>query len=422
MSLVNDWYLGISAISILPFFCSFILVTAYVSSAPVAQFVIFACTRILSLRRDGISWLFFTPTEAVWKPCHRFAVQFATLSVSISKLIYLTKPAIACACLLLWLSNSASWTWIKLQLPDSMKQSQGDLYLETYQVLDVEIGRLRGMQRWQAAASTKVRLTSILMLDSLWCIYTNDYKLMSVNRVKVVGKWLYRYGCKTDTNLTSSFPSLVGTFLKILFWSLFIRTTSRSIVISVCAASRNIFTVTSYLEEVSNTLFWSQWFYYCWVSNSSQVICTSSREPTRRWRGLQLRTCGTAQVSLPLSFQELAFLYFYSFSSRLKSVMRIDYISGLANIFAISSCALTIISSYLPLVRESTNHLPYMWRSSVPCSRRICRGVTCIVVLFGLATLYCTSCRILSTGEITCAWVLERHFCIWHPMSNPCLS
>lgn len=42
------------------------------------------------------------------------------------------------------------------QLPDSMKQSQGDLYLETYQVLDVEIGRLRGMQRWQAAASTKL--------------------------------------------------------------------------------------------------------------------------------------------------------------------------------------------------------------------------------------------------------------------------
>ena len=30
-----------------------------------------------------------------------------------------------------------------LQLPESMKDSQGDLYLETYQVLDIEIGRLR---------------------------------------------------------------------------------------------------------------------------------------------------------------------------------------------------------------------------------------------------------------------------------------
>ena len=55
----------------------------------------------------------------------------------------------------------------EIQLPDSMMQSQGDLYLETYQVLDVEIGRLRGMQRWQAAASTKVKLVSILKLDSL---------------------------------------------------------------------------------------------------------------------------------------------------------------------------------------------------------------------------------------------------------------
>lgn len=44
-----------------------------------------------------------------------------------------------------------------MQLPERMKQNQGDLYLETYQVLDIEIGRLRGMQRWQAAASTKVR-------------------------------------------------------------------------------------------------------------------------------------------------------------------------------------------------------------------------------------------------------------------------
>jgi cytoplasmic FMR1 interacting protein len=46
------------------------------------------------------------------------------------------------------------------QLPESMKQNQGDLYLETYQVLDIEIGRLRGMQRWQAAAATRVKFSS----------------------------------------------------------------------------------------------------------------------------------------------------------------------------------------------------------------------------------------------------------------------
>lgn len=44
-----------------------------------------------------------------------------------------------------------------LQLPDSMKQSQADLYLETYQVLDLEMSRLREIQRWQASASSKVR-------------------------------------------------------------------------------------------------------------------------------------------------------------------------------------------------------------------------------------------------------------------------
>lgn len=43
-----------------------------------------------------------------------------------------------------------------LQLPDSMKQSQADLYLETYQVLDLEMSRLREIQRWQASASSKV--------------------------------------------------------------------------------------------------------------------------------------------------------------------------------------------------------------------------------------------------------------------------
>lgn len=44
-----------------------------------------------------------------------------------------------------------------LQLPDSMKQSQADLYLETYQVLDLEMSRLREIQRWQASAASKVR-------------------------------------------------------------------------------------------------------------------------------------------------------------------------------------------------------------------------------------------------------------------------
>ncbi|XP_077250894.1 transcription activator [Tasmannia lanceolata] len=42
------------------------------------------------------------------------------------------------------------------QLPDSMKQSQAELYLETYQVLDLEMSRLREIQRWQASAASKL--------------------------------------------------------------------------------------------------------------------------------------------------------------------------------------------------------------------------------------------------------------------------
>ncbi|KAJ6877237.1 protein PIR isoform X2 [Populus alba x Populus x berolinensis] len=42
------------------------------------------------------------------------------------------------------------------QLPESMKQSQADLYLETYQVLDLEMSRLREIQQWQASASSKL--------------------------------------------------------------------------------------------------------------------------------------------------------------------------------------------------------------------------------------------------------------------------
>jgi hypothetical protein len=63
-----------------------------------------------------------------------------------------------------------------LQLPESMKESQADLYLETYQVLDIEIGRLREMQRWQSSAAFKVRCTVILVdfmeLPLIQWIYT----------------------------------------------------------------------------------------------------------------------------------------------------------------------------------------------------------------------------------------------------------
>lgn len=42
------------------------------------------------------------------------------------------------------------------QLPDSMKHNQADLYLETYQVLDMEMSHLREIQRWQASAASKL--------------------------------------------------------------------------------------------------------------------------------------------------------------------------------------------------------------------------------------------------------------------------
>ncbi|CAA6666502.1 unnamed protein product [Spirodela intermedia] len=42
------------------------------------------------------------------------------------------------------------------QLPDSMKHKQADLYLETYQVLDLEMSRLREIQQWQASAVSKL--------------------------------------------------------------------------------------------------------------------------------------------------------------------------------------------------------------------------------------------------------------------------
>ncbi|KAM7269714.1 hypothetical protein ACFE04_025211 [Oxalis oulophora] len=42
------------------------------------------------------------------------------------------------------------------QLPDSMRHAQADLYLETYQVLDLEMSRLREIQRWQGSAASKL--------------------------------------------------------------------------------------------------------------------------------------------------------------------------------------------------------------------------------------------------------------------------
>ncbi|KAH8491210.1 hypothetical protein H0E87_023378 [Populus deltoides] len=51
------------------------------------------------------------------------------------------------------------------QLPESMKQSQADLYLETYQVLDLEMSRLREIQQWQASASSKLICSGFLGLS-----------------------------------------------------------------------------------------------------------------------------------------------------------------------------------------------------------------------------------------------------------------
>lgn len=53
-----------------------------------------------------------------------------------------------------------------------MKQSQADLYLETYQVLDLEMSRLREIQRWQASAASKVFLlvNSTIIFKPHYCI------------------------------------------------------------------------------------------------------------------------------------------------------------------------------------------------------------------------------------------------------------
>ncbi|KMZ67407.1 hypothetical protein ZOSMA_26G01590, partial [Zostera marina] len=42
------------------------------------------------------------------------------------------------------------------QLPDSMKHNQAELYFETYQVLDLEMSRIREIQQWQSSAAKKL--------------------------------------------------------------------------------------------------------------------------------------------------------------------------------------------------------------------------------------------------------------------------
>lgn len=52
-----------------------------------------------------------------------------------------------------------------------MKHSQADLYLETYQVLDLEMRRLREIQRWQASAATKVTIHIFFLLLDTFSFY-----------------------------------------------------------------------------------------------------------------------------------------------------------------------------------------------------------------------------------------------------------
>lgn len=68
-----------------------------------------------------------------------------------------------------------------LQLPDSMKQSQADLYLETYQVLDLEMSRLREIQRWQVSAASKVRYYMIYPFVLFVNLELNFHLIMNVN-------------------------------------------------------------------------------------------------------------------------------------------------------------------------------------------------------------------------------------------------
>lgn len=68
-----------------------------------------------------------------------------------------------------------------LQLPDSMKQSQADLYLETYQVLDLEMSRLREIQRWQASAASKVRHHMKLLFNTFLILELNFHLIVNIN-------------------------------------------------------------------------------------------------------------------------------------------------------------------------------------------------------------------------------------------------
>lgn len=68
-------------------------------------------------------------------------------------------------------------TYVMWQLPESMKQSQADLYLETYQVLDLEMSRLREIQRWQASAASKVWTLSTLSFQYSTVIYSSLFSV-----------------------------------------------------------------------------------------------------------------------------------------------------------------------------------------------------------------------------------------------------
>ena len=67
------------------------------------------------------------------------------------------------------------------QLPDSMKHSQADLYLETYQVLDLEMSRLREIQRWQASAASKVSIPCSVLIPCFFLTLQHCHLLITVN-------------------------------------------------------------------------------------------------------------------------------------------------------------------------------------------------------------------------------------------------
>lgn len=60
-----------------------------------------------------------------------------------------------------------------------MKQSQADLYMETYQVLDLEMSRLREIQQWQSSAASKV-CVHITVLLRIFFVYIYVHHLESI--------------------------------------------------------------------------------------------------------------------------------------------------------------------------------------------------------------------------------------------------